>query len=172
MDDTRMTLSDEVRERLADVVELQPTKNSELQERWGLESGSEVHHYLEDELGEFYFRDDNSLIRATAEAADLVDVEPGVQVADDGDGATSAVRVPELQARILEVLPGRDERSQSVVATLHDLREVYEIDPDVEDVRSGLQSLRRKDVVEVEYRTVPTFRLAVDLEGLEVTISD
>jgi len=59
-----------------------------------------------------------------------------------------------------------------VVATLHDLREVYEIDPDVEDVRSGLQSLRRKDVVEVEYRTVPTFRLAVDLEGLEVTISD
>ena len=172
MDDTRMTLSDEVRERLADVVELQPTKNSELQERWGLESGSEVHHYLEDELGEFYFRDDNSLIRATAEAADLVDVEPGVQVADDGDGATSAVRVPELQARILEVLPGRDERSQSVVATLHDLREAYEIDPDVEDVRSGLQSLRRKDVVEVEYRTVPTFRLAVDLEGLEVTISD
>ena len=172
MDDTRMTLSDEVRERLADVVELQPTKNSELQERWGLESGSEVHRYLEDELGEYYFRDDNSLIRATAEAADLVDVEPGVQVADDGDGATSAVRVPELQARILEVLPGRDERSQSVVATLHDLREAYEIDPDVEDVRSGLQSLRRKDVVEVEYRTVPTFRLAVDLEGLEVTISD
>ena len=167
-----MTLSDEVRERLADVVELQPTKNSELQARWDLESGSEVHHYLEDELGEFYFRDDNSLIRATAEAADLVDVEPGVQVADDGDGATSAVRVPELQARILEVLPGRDERSQSVVATLHDLREAYEIDPDVEDVRSGLQSLRRKDVVEVEYRTVPTFRLAVDLEGLEVTISD
>jgi len=167
-----MTLSDEVRERLADVVELQPTKNSELQERWDLESGSEVHRYLEDELGEYYFRDDNSLIRATAEAADLVDVEPGVQVADDGDGATSAVRVPELQARILEVLPGKDERSQSVVATLHDLREVYEIDPDVEDVRSGLQSLRRKDVVEVEYRTVPTFRLAVDLEGLEVTISD
>ncbi len=167
-----MTLSDEVRERLADVVELQPTKNSELQERWDLESGSEVHRYLEDELGEYYFRDDNSLIRATAEAADLVDVEPGVQVADDGDGATSAVRVPELQARILEVLPGKDERSQSVVATLHDLREAYEIDPDVEDVRSGLQSLRRKDVVEVEYRTVPTFRLAVDLEGLEVTISD
>ncbi len=167
-----MTLSEEARERLADVVELQPTKNSELQDRWDLESGSEVHQFLENELGDYYFRDDNSLIRATADAAELVDVEPGV-VSEDGDeGPPSRVRVPELQAQILEVLPGPDERSQSVVATLHALRDTYDVDPPVEDVRSGIQSLRRKDVVEVEYRTVPTFRLTVDLADLEVAIAD
>lgn len=166
-----MTLSEEARERLADVVELQPTKNSELQERWDLESGSEVHRYLENELGDYYFRDDNSLIRATAEAADLVDVEPGVEIGDDEEGAPSRVRVPELQAQIVEVLAGPDERSQSVVAVLHELRDRFDVDPDVDDVRSGLQSLRRKDVVAVEYRSVPTFRLSVDREALEVEVS-
>ncbi|WP_312909090.1 DUF5797 family protein [Natronosalvus caseinilyticus] len=165
-----MTLSEEARERLADVVELQPTKNSELQDRWNLESGSEVHQFLENELGEYYFRDDNSLIRATPEAADLVDVEPGV-VSEEGEGPPSRIRVPELQAQIVEVLAEPGERSQSVVAVLHALRDAFDVDPDVEDVRSGLQSLRRKDVVEVEYRTVPTFRLAVERDDLEVAVS-
>ena len=164
--DPTMTLSEEAKTRLADVVELQPTKNAELQERWELESGSEVHQYLENELKEYYFRDDNSLIRATAEAADLVDVEPGVE-SDDG-GPPSRVRVPELQTQILEVLAGPDERSLSVVAVLHALRESFDVDPDTDEVRSGLQSLRRKGVVEVEYRTVPTFRLAVERDDLDV----
>ena len=167
-----MTLSEEARERLADVVELQPTKNSELQERWGMESGSEVHRYLENELGDYYFRDDNSLIRATAEAADLVDVEPGIESDPEDEGAPSRIRVPELQARIVDVLAGPDEESESVVSVLHKLRDEYGIDPQAEDVRSGLQSLRRKGVVEVEYRTVPTFRLAVDRGDLEVAVSD
>ncbi|WP_254767202.1 DUF5797 family protein [Salinilacihabitans rarus] len=167
-----MTLSEEARDRLADVVELQPTKNAELQERWGLESGSEVHRYLENELGEYYFRDDNSLIRATAEAADLVDVEPGVVDDGGGGGPPSRIRVPELHAQVVEVLAGPDERSQSVVSVLHDLREAFDVDPDTEAVRSALQSLRRKDVVEVEYRTVPTFRLAVDRADIEVDVSD
>ncbi|MFC7215057.1 DUF5797 family protein [Saliphagus sp. GCM10025334] len=165
-----MTLSEEARDRLADVVELQPTKNSELQDRWNLESGSEVHQFLENELGEYYFRDDNSLIRATPEAADLVDVEPGV-VSEEGEGPPSRIRVPELQAQIVEVLAGPEERSQSVVAVLHALRDAFDVDPDVDEVRSGLQSLRRKDVVEVEYRTVPTFRLAVERDDLEVDVS-
>ncbi|GAB3672315.1 DUF5797 family protein [Halopiger thermotolerans] len=167
-----MTLSEEARDRLADVVELQPTKNSELQERWGMESGSEVHQYLENELGDYYFRDDNSLIRATAEAADLVDVEPGIESDPESEGAPSRIRVPELQAQIVQVLAGPDEESESVVSVLHKLRDEFDVDPDAEDVRSGLQSLRRKDVVEVEYRTVPTFRLAVDRDDLEVDISD
>ncbi|MFC7233024.1 DUF5797 family protein [Saliphagus sp. GCM10025308] len=165
-----MTLSEEARDRLADVVELQPTKNSELQDRWNLESGSEVHQFLENEPGDYYFRDDNSLIRATPEAADLVDVEPGV-VSEEGEGPPSRIRVPELQAQIVEVLAGPEERSQSVVAVLHALRDAFDVDPDVEDVRSGLQSLRRKDVVDVEYRTVPTFRLAVERDDLEVDVS-
>ena len=167
-----MTLSEEARDRLADVVELQPTKNSELQERWGVDSGSEVHAYLEDELQEYYFRDDNSLIRATEEAAELVDVEPGVEGGEDGgDGVPSVIRVPELQVRVFEVLAGPDERSESVVSVLHKLRDRFDVDPDTDDVRSALQSLRRKGVVEVEYRTVPTFRLAVERSEIDVEVA-
>lgn len=165
-----MTLSEEARDRLADVVELQPTKNSELQERWGVESGSEVHGYLESELSDYYYRDDNSLIRATGEANDLVDVEPGIE--SDEDDVPSLVRVPELQAQILGVLAGPDERSQSVVSVLHALRDAHDIEPDTDDVRSALQSLRRKGVVEVIYRSVPTFRLNVDRDELDVERSD
>jgi hypothetical protein len=163
-----MTLSEEARERLADVVELQPTKNAELQERWGLESGSEVHRYLESELSEYYYRDEDSLIRATPEAADLVDVEPGVE---SGDGET-VVRVPELQRQTFEVLAGPEERSQSVVSVLHGLRDEFGIDPAADEVRSALQSLRRKGVVEVEYRSVPTFRRAAPREDVRVESRD
>ncbi|NUB91630.1 hypothetical protein HTZ84_09980 [Haloterrigena sp. SYSU A558-1] len=167
-----MTLSEEATERLADVVELQPTKNSELQERWDMESGSEVHQYLENELGDYYFRDDNSLIRATAEANDLVDVEPGIESDPEDEGVPSRIRVPELQTQIVAVLAGPEEESESVVSVLHKLRDEFDVDPEAEDVRSGLQSLRRKGVVEVEYRTVPTFRLTVDREDLEVEASE
>jgi hypothetical protein len=163
-----MTLSEEVRERLADVVELQPTKNAELQERWGMESGSEVHQYLETELGDYYYRDENSLIRATEEAADLVDVEPGVS--DNGDGSRS-IRVRELHARVFAVLAGPDDRSQSVVSVLHALRDEFGIDPTADEVRDALQSLKRKGVVEVVYRTVPTYKLAVDREAVEVSVN-
>lgn len=165
-----MTLSEEARERLADLVELQPTKNSELQERWGVESGSEVHQYLESELKDYYFRDDNSLIRATSEAADLVDVEPGV-VGDEG-GVPDMIRVPELQRQVFAVVAGPDEESESVVSVLNKLREEFGVDPTAEDVRSALQSLRRKGVVEVVYRTVPTFRLTVARDEVEVKETD
>ncbi|NHN58087.1 MULTISPECIES: DUF5797 family protein [Halorussus] len=166
-----MTLSEEAQERLADLVELQPTKNAELQERWGLESGSEVHQYLESELKDYYYRDDNSLIRATNEANELVDVEPGV-VGDEEEGAPSAIRVPELQQQVFEVVAGPDEDSESVVSVLQKLRAEYDVDPEAEDVRSALQSLRRKGVVEVVYRTVPTFKLAVERDEVEVSVSE
>ena len=165
-----MTLSEEARERLADIVELQPTKNGELQERWGMDSGSDVHGYLENELKEYYYRDDDSLIRATADAAELVDVDPGVESSDDG--TTTAVRVPRLQAQLVEVVPASDEDGTSVVATLHALRDAYDVDPSTDDVRSALQALKRKGVVEVVYTTVPTFRLAVDRGELDVSISE
>ena len=165
-----MSLSEEARDRLADLVELQPTKNSELQERWGVESGSEVHQYLENELKEYYFRDDNSLIRATSEAADLVDVEPGV-VGDEG-GPPDMIRVPQLQRQVFAVVAGPDEESESVVSVLNKLREEFGVDPEAEEVRKALQSLRRKGVVEVVYRTVPTFRLTVARDEVEVKESD
>lgn len=167
-----MTLSEEAKERLADVVRLQPTKNRELQEQWGLESGSEVHRYLENQLKEYYYRDDNSLIRATAEAAELVDVDPGVEVDESEDEVPSVIRVPTLEARVFEVLAGPDERSESVVSVLNKVREAYDVDPEVDAVRRALQSLRRKGVVDVVYRTVPTFRLAVERDAVDVEITD
>jgi hypothetical protein len=166
-----MTLSEEATERLADIVRLQPTKNKELQERWNLDSGSEVHQYLENELKEYYYRDEDSLIRATADAAELVGVDPGVEVGDEG-GVPSVIRVPELEARVFEVVAGPEERSMSVVSVLHALRAETPLDPPVDAVRQALQSLRRKGVVEVEYRAVPTFRRAVALDAVTVEAVD
>jgi len=166
-----MSLSDEAKSRLADIVTLQPTKNKELQDRWGMESGSEVHQYLETELGDYYYRDDDSLIRATEEGVELVDVEPSVPLEETG-GVPDRIRVPELHAQILDVIAGPEERSESVVSVLQKLRASFDIDPEVESVRDALGSLRRKDVVEVEYRTVPTFRLAVARDEFDVTVND
>ena len=178
-----MPLTEEERERLADVVALQPTKNSELGDRWGLESGSDVHRYLENHLKEYYYRDENSLIRATEEAAQLVDVEPGVESENDrgsgadggdgaGDGVPDVIRVPALQTQIFAVIPGPEDRSASVVSVLHKLRDEFDVDPDVDDVRKGLRSLERKGVVEVVYRTVPTFKLAVERDSITVETAE
>jgi hypothetical protein len=191
-----MSLSDEARDRLADIVALQPTKNGELQDRWDLGSGKEVHGYLEAELKEYYYRDENTLIRATPEAAELV----GVPTGEEG---TTVFQLPVLQRRALAVLPGPTEESKSVVAMLHAIREATDADGDgsrdndgdstdidaddtddaaddnVDDdadngdldadaVRSALRSLERKGIAEVVRRTVPTFRLAVERDSIAV----
>lgn len=161
-----MTLSEDALDRLADVVELQPTKNSELQDRWGMDSGSEVHQYLEGELGDYYYRDENSLIRATDEATELVDVEPGIE----GDGKPTVIRVPTLQAQVFDVVSGPEERSESVVSVLQKVRAEFDVNPEASEVREALQSLRRKGVVEVVYRTVPTFKLAVERDSVEIEV--
>lgn len=160
-----MALSEEAQERLADVVALQPTKNGELEERWGMDSGSEVHQYLEDELKAFYYRDENSLIRATADAADLV----GADTEDDGP---RTVKVPKLQAQVFTVVADEDDRAESVVSVLHKLRDAHGIDPAPEDVRSALRGLARRGVVDVVQKTVPTFRLAVEREDVVVESLD
>ncbi len=158
-----MELSDEARERLVDVVELQPTKNGDLQERWDMDSGSDVHQYLESELKEYYYRNEDSLICATPDAVELVG-------GPDADEQTIAVTP--LQSSILEVLAGPDEDSQSVVSVLHDLRDAGE-DSTVDDVRSALRSLADKGIVEIVQKTVPTFRLAVERDALQVeTLTD
>jgi len=156
-----MTLSEEATSRLADLVTLQPTKNGELQEQWGLESGSDVHSYLESELKQYYYRDENSLIRATPEAADVVGIETGDDV----------IRVPELQATIVDTLAGPDDDPQSVVSVLHALEDDG-VDTDVDSVRSALRGLADKGVVEIVRRTVPTFRLAVERNVIDVEILD
>jgi hypothetical protein len=153
-------------ERLADVVRLQPTKNADLAERWGMDDGSEVHAYLEGHLADHYYRDEDSYIRATPEAAALTGAEPGV--VDDENGDPDAVRVSALEARVLDVVAGPDERSESVVRVLHKLRDEFGLDPEAEAVRRALQSLKRTGLVEVERRTVPTFRRAPGSETVTV----
>ncbi|MFC7166541.1 DUF5797 family protein [Halospeciosus flavus] len=159
-DDGEPELGAEARERLADIVELQPTKNSALQERWDVESGSEVHQYLESELRDYYYRDENSLIRATAAGVALV---RGEEV-----GETMTIHMSDLEEQVFAVAAGPDERSESVVSVLHKLHEEFGIDPESKAVRQALNSLERKGVVEVVYRTVPTFKLAVDRDRVEV----
>lgn len=165
-----MTLSEEARARLADVVALQPTKNAELAERWDIESGKEVHRYLETELSEYYYRDENSLIRATPEAQDLVDVEPGVE--ENGPNGEHIVRIPSIQAKVVDVLPDPEGDPASIVALLHALREEHGIDPSTDEVRGAVKALKQKGVIAVEYRTVPTYRLAMDRDRLTVEIVD
>ena len=153
-----MGLSEEARERLADIVELQPTKNKDLQRRWEMDSGSDVHQYLERELRDYYYRDENSLIRATAEAVSIVTGEEPSE--------TLEVHMSDLERALFEVLAGPEERSQSVVAVLHTLQDATGEDYDVGEVRRALQTMARKGVVEKVHRTVPTFRLAVERDAV------
>ena len=156
-----MTLPEEAESRLADLVALQPTKNSELQERWGFERGSEVHRYLESELEEYYYRNDDSLICATPAAAEVLGMETDENI----------FRVPELQAHILAVIAGPDEEPQSVVSVLQALRESGR-DADPDSVRSGLRSLEDCGLVDVVRKTVPTFRMALDRDAVTVEVLD
>ena len=86
--------------------------------------------------------------------------------------APETIRVPALEARVFAVVAGPEERSGSVVSVLDSLRETYDIDPEVGAVRRALRSLERKHVVEVVYRTVPTFRLAVERDAVDVEIAE
>jgi hypothetical protein len=160
MSDADDDLSPEDLERLADVVELQPTKNKDLQKRWGMDSGSDVHQYLESTLRDYYYRDENSLIRATAEAVALVG-------GDDTDPEALAVHLSDIERQVFDVIAGPDEASESVVSVLHKVRDRFDV-PDLEagPVRRALQTMKRKGIVAVEYRTVPTFRLAVERDDV------
>jgi hypothetical protein len=158
-----MTLSEEARDRLADVVALQPTKNAELQARWDMESGSEVHSYLESTLKDYYYRDENSLICATPEATRLVGDE---EAADE-----QVVTVTVDQRRVVDVAPDHDEEPGSVVAVLHALEEAGH-DADVDGVRNALRSLTEKGIVERVQKTVPTYRLAVERDALQIRTLD
>lgn len=155
-----MTLSAEARERLEDIVELQPTKNAALQERWEMDSGSEVHSYLESELKDYYYRNENSLICATPEAEAVV-------AGEETDSSERIVDVTDIEAATLDVLPGPDDDPQSVVATLHALEDAGE-DIDVDETRSVLHGLVDKGAVERVRKTVPTFRLALERENIVV----
>lgn len=83
-----MSLSETTGGRLADVRELETTRNGELRERWDMDSGKEVAAYLRNELGEYTYHDVNDKIRAMAEADVMSDTEPS-HVGPDGQPGDS-----------------------------------------------------------------------------------
>lgn len=66
--DTTEEPEDKVRNRAIDLVELAPTKNAELTDKWGYESGSELYSFLSSEFSDYYRRNDNKLIVPTEKA--------------------------------------------------------------------------------------------------------
>ncbi|WP_159101005.1 DUF5797 family protein [Halarchaeum acidiphilum] len=67
------SIDDEELHRLAQLVEHAPTKNRELADLWGYDSGSEVYQYLSTHLREYYERNEDKLIVPTAEGEQLVE---------------------------------------------------------------------------------------------------
>lgn len=63
---------DELVERVQELIDLSPTKNSELMDAWGFESGSDLYEFMSSELGEYYERNDDGLIVPTDAARALV----------------------------------------------------------------------------------------------------
>lgn len=88
-------------ERVVDLVRLQPTKNGELQDKWDLASGSEVHQYLESYLKEYYYRDDDGYIQAS-EAAE--------EFAQESQEVYQDVTAPESKPNIKNTTPDLQQR--------------------------------------------------------------
>jgi len=59
--------------RLCGIMELQPTTNSELQNRWDMESGSEVYQYLNQNLDDFYERNGENKIVVNRSAESFIE---------------------------------------------------------------------------------------------------
>ena len=102
---TAEQLAEREQERIVDLVHLQPTKNAELQERWGLESGSDVHQYLESKLKEYYYRGNNGYIQATDTAEEFTQNHQNIyqDVTQPGDNIEAEDETPDLQLRDLVI---------------------------------------------------------------------
>lgn len=117
-------------ELLRDIRELEPTTNGELQEQWGLDSGSDVADVLRNDLDGHTYRDDDYKIRANndAPAPDHpdTDVNPGGgnddAVAVEGDAVDTVaddVDTPpeEEQTRATD---GAEGQQDGVTSVAHD----------------------------------------------------
>lgn len=137
-----MPLSEQARERLADVRELEPTSNGELRDRWGMDSGRDVARYLREELGEYTYRDDESRIRAVSDAPDP---EPESE-SDSNTPETGAVTHEQGEASLADPDPsesggGADEQAETATETpsgeMLDLQPVESDDTDRETGSAG-----------------------------------
>ncbi|WP_256299311.1 DUF5797 family protein [Haloarchaeobius salinus] len=101
--------------RLRDIVRLQPTKNAELKDQWGLESGSEVHRYLEFHFSKYYYRDKDSYIRATEVGESIIEDPEGGAPANGKSVGKTDLRRRDLILSLVELsekvdhLPGPNE---------------------------------------------------------------
>ncbi len=106
--DSADTLPEQEQKRIVDLVRLQPTKNSELQDKWGLADGSAVHQYLESSLKEYYYRDDDSYIRASNTAEEFVrdhqDVYQDVAKPNDEPETTPDLRQRDLAIALVTLV--------------------------------------------------------------------
>jgi superfamily II DNA or RNA helicase/very-short-patch-repair endonuclease len=77
--DDEETLTATKRDQIEDLVRLQPTKDATLQRRWELSSDSDVSEYLNSELAEYHFHDEEGMIWASDGAEALVNgnIQPG-----------------------------------------------------------------------------------------------
>lgn len=66
-----ISLDEQAQDRLLDIVRCAPTKNGELEDLWGIATGSEVYQYLSSELNEYYTRNEQKLIVPTEEGEQL-----------------------------------------------------------------------------------------------------
>ncbi|SEP19240.1 Protein of unknown function [Halorientalis persicus] len=114
-------LSSTERNRIEDIVRLQPTKNDTLQQKWAFSSGRNVHEYLQSELTDYYFRDSDSLIWASDEAETLVNGdsssdEGSVQPESDSDTEDTSTQEHPTSDELLDEIR-RLKREQGDVPT-------------------------------------------------------
>lgn len=65
-------LSKKDKNRLFDLVKLEPTNNSELKSKWEMNSGRELYQYMESYLSPYYYRDDDNYIYVKEEVKDFI----------------------------------------------------------------------------------------------------
>jgi hypothetical protein len=70
---TEARLSEQERERLADIVRLAPTSNGELATEWNMEAGKEAWEYLTQHLDGYYQRNINHRIEPTEKATKMIE---------------------------------------------------------------------------------------------------
>ena len=132
-------LSEANRNHIADLVRLQPTKNSELQDEWGLPSGSKVHQYLQSELSDYYFRDEDSLIRASPAAKTVTETQQTEFKPEDDPSSASNGELNSEEDDQIEQQPNREDLLEALV-TLYESKDRVPTRSDV--INEGKYSLR------------------------------
>jgi superfamily II DNA or RNA helicase/DNA-binding PadR family transcriptional regulator len=132
-------LSEANRNHITDLIRLQPTKNSELQDEWGFPDGSKVHQYLQSELSDYYFRDEDSLIRASPAAETVAETQQTEFRSEDDSSSTSSEESNSEEDDQIGQQPNRKDLLEALV-TLYESKDRVPTRSDV--INEGKYSLR------------------------------